>query len=332
MALSIKDIAKAANVSYSTVSRALSDSPRVKPETKQRIQRIAAEMGYLPSAVARSLVTRRTNTIGVVVTTITDLFFAEVIHAIEETALKYEYNVILANSGGEPEHESEVIRALREKRVDGIILIAASSKGEDLRKEKAIDIPVVIINNIQREHFGYSIGVDNIAGGREATQHLLALGHRRIALVAGPITEWDNVERQSGYEQALRAYGLPIDPELIVEGDNRPQGGMAAMQQLLALPVCPTAIFCHNDATALGVMRAAHAAGLRIPQDVSVVGFDDIDLAPFFEPPLTTIAQPKREMGEIAVQMTLDLLAGQQVKDCMLPGRLIVRESTLAHK
>src|SRR5574341_2390451 len=137
MALSIKDIAKAANVSYSTVSRALSDSPRVKPETKQRIQRIAAEMGYLPSAIARSLVTRRTNTIGVVVTTITDLFFAEVIHAIEETALKYEYNVILANSGGKPEHEAGVIRALREKRVDGIILIAASSKGEDLRKEKA---------------------------------------------------------------------------------------------------------------------------------------------------------------------------------------------------
>jgi DNA-binding LacI/PurR family transcriptional regulator len=330
MSVSIKDIAKAAKVSYSTVSRALNDSPRVKIETKERIQRIAAEMGYLPSAVARSLVTRRTTIIGVVVTTVTDLFFAEVIHAIEETALKHKYNVILANSGTEPHRELEAIRALQERRVDGIILVAACSSKEDLFAAKEIDIPVVIINNAHKEHIGYSVEIDNLGAGREATQHLLGLGHRRIAHIAGLAREWDSVERQSGYEQALRAYGLPVDPTLIVRGDSRPKGGIEAMQQLLGLPSRPTGVFCYNDVTALGAMRAARAAGLRIPQDLSVVGFDDIDLAPYLEPPLTTIAQPKREMGEKAVQMVLDLLAGDKlVEDCVLPSRLIVRGSTM---
>jgi DNA-binding LacI/PurR family transcriptional regulator len=330
MAVSIKDIARAADVSYSTVSRALNNSPRVRPETKQHIQQLAVEMGYLPSAVARSLVTRRTHTIGVVVSTITDLFFAEVIHTIEETALDYGYGVILANSGGEPHRELKAIRALRERRVDGIILVSGCSSREDLCAEIGIDIPVVIINNVHQEHIGCSVEVDNLSGAMEATQHLLDLGHRRIAHIAGPRREWDSVERQSGYEQALQAHGLPVDPTLIVQGDNRPQGGIEAMRRLLALPAPPTAVFCYNDATALGAMRAARAAGLCIPQDLSVVGFDDIDLAPYLDPPLTTIAQPKRQMGEKAVQMVLDLLAGDQaVQDCVLPSWLVVRGSTM---
>jgi DNA-binding LacI/PurR family transcriptional regulator len=328
MTISIKDIAKAADVSYSTVSRALNDSPRVRPETKQRIQHIASEMGYLPSAVARSLVTRRTKTIGVVVTTITDLFFAEVIHAIEETALKHQYSVILANSGAHPERELAAIRALRERRVDGIILVAGCSSREDLHAEKGLELPIVIINNVHKEHIGYSVEVDNIGGGKQATQHLVELGHTRIAHIAGPMREWDGVERQSGYEQALKACGLPIDPALIVRGDNRPQGGMRATQQLLALASRPSAVFCYNDATAIGAMRAANSAGLCIPEHLSIVGFDDIDLNPYLEPPLTTVAQPKRRMGEKAVQMILDLLAGQEVADCVLPSQLIVRGST----
>ena len=329
MNVSIKDVAKAANVSYSTVSRALANSPRVKPETRQQIQHIAAEMGYLPSAVARSLVTRRTNIIGVVVTTITDLFFAEVIHAIEETALKQKYNVILTNSGREPERELEAIRTLRERRVDGIILVSAGTSKEDLSAVKGTGTPTVIINNARREHIGYSVEVDNLSGGLEATAHLLSLGHRRIAYIAGPTREWDGIERQSGYEQALRAFGLQPEPSLIVRGGDRPEAGMQAMEQLLALPCHPTAVFCYNDLVALGAMRAARTAGLQVPQELSIVGFDDIDLAPFFEPALTTVAQPKRQMGEKAVQMILELLAGDRVEDCVLPGRLIVRGSTL---
>ncbi len=330
MAVSIKDIARAAQVSYSTVSRALNDSPLVKAETKERIRQVAAEMGYLPSAVARSLVMRRTQTIGVVVSTITDLFFAEVIHAIEETALRCRYNVILTNSGGDPQRELAAIRALCERRVDGMILVSGCSRRKDLCAEHKLDIPMVIINNVHQEHLGYSIEVDNIGGGRQATLHLLELGHRRIAHIAGPSREWDSVERQQGYEQALQAYGLEPDPMLITRGNSRPRGGIEAMERLLALPVRPTAIFCYNDATAIGAMRAAYAAGLRIPQDLSVVGFDDIDLAPYLEPPLTTVAQPKREMGARAVEMVLALLSGdQQVEDCVLPSRLVIRGSTM---
>ncbi len=336
MSVSIKDIARVVGVSYSTVSRALNDSPRVQAETKARIQRIAAEMGYLPSAVARSLVTRRTNTLGIVVTTITDLFFAEVIHAIEETALKQGYNVILTNSGGYLQRELAALRSLRERRVDGIILISGCTD-DTFCREEGMDTPIVIINNAHREHIGYSVEVDNAAGAREAVSHLLHLGHRRIAHIAGPAREWDAAERLRGYEEALLASGLAAKRELIVPGDNQPEGGIAGMQHLLALPIRPTAVFCYNDATAIGAMRAARMAGLRIPADLSIVGFDDIDLARYLEPPLTTVAQPKSQMGETAVEMILALLSVSQqadqadrapVTDCVLPSQLVVREST----
>ncbi len=332
MTVSIKDIAKVMNISYSTVSRALNNSPRVKLETRELIQRKAVEMGYLPSAIARSLVTRRTNTIGVVVTKITDLFFAEVIQGIEETAVNRGYSVILTNSDGKPDYELAAIQTLRERRVDGIILVAACASTEAKQRLFAspeIETPIVIINNVHQQHVGYSIETDNLGGGRAATQHLLDLGHRRIAYIAGPSNEWDSVERQQGYEQALQGAGIPLDPMLIGRGTNFAQGGLTAMRQLLALPDPPTAVFCYNDVTALGAMRAAYAVGRRIPQDLSVVGFDDIALAPYFEPPLTTVAQAKREMGEKAVQMVLDLLAGAPVVEkWVLPSELIVREST----
>jgi DNA-binding LacI/PurR family transcriptional regulator len=338
MAVSIKDIAREANVSYSLVSRALNDSPRVNAQTKARIQRLAAEMGYLPSAVARSLVTRRTNTLGIVVTTITDLFFAEVIHAIEETALNQGYNVILTNSGGQPERELAALRSLRERRVDGIILISGCTKDAFYRAE-GIDIPIVIINNAHREHIGYSVEVDNAAGSRDAVRHLLDLSHSRIAHISGPAREWDAAERLRGYEEALRAHGVAVDAELVVPGDNHTDAGLACMQRLLAVPLPPTAVFCYNDATAIGAMRAARMAGLRIPEDLSVVGFDDIDLARHLEPPLTTVAQPKRQMGKTAVEMILKLLSDSRqpdeagrsgVEDCVLPSQLVVRESTAA--
>lgn len=213
--------------------------------------------------------------------------------------------------------------------MDGIILISSCCARQGLSAEIELDTPVVIINNAYQEHIGYSVETDNAAGGRAATQHLIELGHTRIAHIAGPEREWDAVERQAGYEQALQAAGLPLDPNLIVRGIAG-RRGYQAMKQLLALPSRPTALFCYNDTTALGAMRSARAAGLRIPEELSVVGFDDIDLAPFFEPPLTTVAQPKRRMGEMAVQMLLELLAGRPVVDQVLPNELIVRGSTMA--
>ena len=330
MTLSIKDIAKVALVSYSTVSRALTDSPRVKPETRERIKRLASEMGYSPSAVARSLVTQRTQTIGLVATTITDLFQAEVIQVIEETALDHGYSVILAHSGSGSERELDEFQALRERRVDGIILISVRADSACASLLRDTDMPIVFINNVLNDQYARSVRVDNYGGAVQAVQHLLELGHQRVAYITGPSLEWDNIERRKGYEQALLSHGVPVDPALILQGDSRPRGGTQAMRELLALASGPTAVFCYNDASALGALRAAHAAGQRDPQDLSIVGFDDIDLAAHFEPPLTTFAQPKRDMGQMAVQMILAMLAGEQISEnCVMPGHLIVRESTM---
>ncbi len=328
MPVSIKDIARVANVSFSTVSRALADSPRVKPETRERIQRLAIEMGYAPSAAARSLVTHRTKTIGVVATTMTDMFQAEVVQAIEETAIGRDHSVILTQSGFASEREMTEIQALRERRVDGIILISVRAGGVYAAVLQGTGIPLVFINARQTD-YGHSVRVDSLAGSLAAVQHLLDLGHKQIAYITGPDEDWDNIARQAGYQQSLEAYGLPVDPALIVKGDSRPEGGIRAMQQLLSLRRPPTAVFCYNDATALGAMRAAYSAGLRVPEDVSIVGFDDIDLAPFFEPPLTTVAQPIKQLGEKAVETILADMDGEGgVVDCLLPGNLVVRSST----
>ena len=324
--MTIKDIAKVARVSYSTVSRALADSPRVKPETRARIKSLAADMKYSPSALARSLVTQRTRTIGLVATTIIDLFQAELIQVIEETALDQGYSVILTHSGTESERESDELQMLQERRVDGIILISVRAEGDYGVELRGMSVPIVFINS----DYARSVRVDNFRGAVQAMQHLLDLGHQRVAYVSGPSLEWDNIERRKGYEQALLAQGIPVDPALIVKGDSRPGGGTHAMHELLGLAFRPTAVFCYNDATALGALRAAHAAGLRVPQDLSIVGFDDIDLAAHFEPPLTTFAQPKRDMGQMAVRMILATLAGKgTTENGVLPGRLIVRESTM---
>lgn len=330
MTVSIKDIARAAGVSYSTVSRALADSSRVRLETRERIQQLAAEMGYFPSVAARSLVTHRTQTIGLVATTIKDLFQAGVIQVIEETALDSGYSVILAHSGAASERELVELRALQERRVDGIILISVRADGDCAAVLQGNRVPVVFINNVRRDDFGYSVRMDNFGGAQQAVRHLLELGHRRIGYVSGPPIEWDNIERERGYRQALSSYGVDCDATLIVEGNGRPESGVMALRRLLASSYPPTAIFCYNDASALGVMRAAQAAGLRIPQDLAVVGFDDIDLAPYFEPPLTTVAQPKEVMGRKAVEIILSHLNGEAVeKDYILPGRLVLRQSTM---
>jgi DNA-binding LacI/PurR family transcriptional regulator len=328
--ITIKDVARVAGVSYSTVSRALNDSPHISAETKLHVRRTAAEMGYLPSAVGRSLVTQRTSTLGVVVQTLTDPFLAEIVSSVEGTALFHGYGLILASSGEDPEREARALHALRERRVDGVVLVAASWRKEDREKAGAIGIPMVLIcNPRQEEYICPAVDADNQAGGRAATQHLLELGHRRIAHIAGPTLEYDAADRRDGYVQALTDWGVVPDPALIWPGGFRPEHGIAAMKYLLASPQRPTAVFCYNDAVALGAMRAAREAGLRIPQDLSVVGFDDIDLAPFLEPPLTTIAQPKRQMGECAVHMLLDMLAGNPPPPGRhLPVSLVVRAST----
>jgi DNA-binding LacI/PurR family transcriptional regulator len=333
--VSIKDIARLADVSHSTVSRALGDSPLVSTETKARIRRLAQEMGYSPDAQARSLVMGRTQTIGVVVTTITDPFIAEIVQAVERTARDHDYSVILASSNAEPERELAAVEMLHSKRVDGVIV--TSSRVGALYQEhfERLGVPVVLINSHSQQMgpYTFSVSVDNHHGGCLATEHLLQLGYERIAYVSGPARHSDDQERLAGYRDALAAGGIPFDPALVLQGNGRAGGGERAWPQLQALKSAPDAAFCYNDLTAIGLMRAARKSGRVIPRDLALVGFDDIPFASYVQPSLTTVAQPKGEMGRQAIQMVLGLLASGEagapaVSNVIVQGRLIVREST----
>jgi DNA-binding LacI/PurR family transcriptional regulator len=335
MSVSIKDIAERAQVSHSTVSRALSDSPLVSVATKARIQRLAREMGYSPDARARSLVMGRTLTVGIVVTTITDPFIAEIVQAVESTAHDHGYSVILASSGAEPEREIAAVEMLRSKRVDGVIV--ASSRVGALYQEHLdrLGVPVVLVNSHSEQSgpYTFAVNVDNRQGARLATSHLIELGHRRIAYITGAADHSDDLARMDGYREALERSGLAFDPGLIVRGDGYATGGEHAWPLLQALVHPPTAAFCYNDMTAIGLLSAVRRGGRSVPRDLAIVGFDDIPFASYVDPSLTTVAQPKPEMGQRAIEMVLALLAdGNQadgkVANVVVQGRLIVRESS----
>jgi len=326
---SIKDIAAVAGVAHSTVSRALQNSPLVNRQTAERIRGIAREMGYRASAVARGLATNRTRTIGVVVTTIADLFVAEVVGGIEETANDHGYSVFLANSSAQPDREIKVVHSFAERRVDGIVVTSSRVGALYVPMLSEMRVPVVLINNQHPGEFVHSVMIANVEASREATNHLIGLGHRLIAYLGDRFGHQSDTERFAGYRQALEQADLAFQPELVAHGDGRPEGGVRAMEKLLALPEPPTAVFCYNDMSALGALKGIRAAGLRVPEDVSVVGFDDLFVAQYTEPPLTTVRQPKRQMGRLAMETLLKLMSGSRSEEHVrVPGELIVREST----
>jgi DNA-binding LacI/PurR family transcriptional regulator len=330
---SIKDIAVMAGVSHSTVSRALRDSPLVKPETAAEIRRLAEKAGYRASAAARSLVTQRTDTIGVVVTTIADPFAACVVEGIEEAANARGFSLLLANSHAEPERELRVVRMLGERRVDGIIVTASrvgALYGAELER---MQVPVVLLNNQHPGAYAHSVRIDNTAASRALTAYLAGLGHRRIGYIGDRFGGATDAERYQGFREALKAAGLKLNKRWVVKGDGRPEGGRAAMSRLLAMPERPTAVFCYNDLTALGALRAAREAGSPVPDGVSVTGFDDLPLAEYTEPPLTTVRQPMREMGRMAFEALAQLIAGDREKRGLLaPGEVIIRGSAAPPK
>jgi DNA-binding LacI/PurR family transcriptional regulator len=333
--VSIKDIARAANVTPGTVSRALRDSPRVNPETKKRIQRLADEMGYSPDAQARSLVMGRTQMLGLVVTTLDDPHISSVVQTIESAAHEHGYAVVLASANDAPEREIAAVEMLQSRRVDGVIVTSSRVGALYQERLEKLSVPVVLINSLaqDRGQNTFSVGVDNHHGGYLATNHLIQRGHRRIAYVASPSDRNDSAERMAGYRDALAGAGVEFDPSLVVQGTARAGGGQQALSRLLSLDNWPSAAFCYNDMTAIGLIDAARAAGLSLPQDLAIVGFDDIAFAQFAHPPLTTIAQPVDRLGRGAVQMVLDLLSDeadteQPVANLRIRGRLIVRASS----
>jgi DNA-binding LacI/PurR family transcriptional regulator len=331
--VSIKDIARLARVSHATVSRALRDSPLVNPETAEKIRRIADENGFRASAVARSLATSKTNTVGVVVTSIADPFVAAVVDGIENEAIANNYSVFLANCNADPERELKIVHSFEDRRVDGIVVTASrvgALYGPILQR---MQIPIVLVNNQHPSHFAHSVLIENYEASRRAVEHLIGLGHRRLAYIGDRFGYSSDSERFSGYRSALDEADVPFQPELVVHGDGKAEGGEAAMNKLLALPETPTAVFCYNDMTAMGALKAIRCRGLQVPSDISLAGFDDLPLTLYMDPPLTTVSQPKFDMGRLAMQVLLKLMAGSDAEqNIRLSGELIVRQSTAAPK
>jgi DNA-binding LacI/PurR family transcriptional regulator len=326
--VSIKDVARVAQVSHPTVSRALRDSGLVKRETAERIRRVALKMGYHPSAVARSLVTRRTETIGVVVTNISDPFVAGVVSGVEEVANQYGYSVFLANSNAVPEREVKVVQCFHERRVDGIVVTASRVGALYIPMLARMKVPIVLIDNQHPSEFIHSVMINNVTASRQATRHLIELGHRRIAYIGDQFGFQSDTERFSGYRQALEQADLPFLPRWVAHGNGGADGAVKAMATLLSLKQRPTAVFCYNDMSALGALRTIYDHGLRVAEDISLVGFDDLPVASYTFPRLTTIRQPTEKMGRIAMEILLKILAGTATKTHVeVEGELIVRDS-----
>jgi DNA-binding LacI/PurR family transcriptional regulator len=334
--ISLKEIARLAHVSHPTVSRALKNSPLISESTGNRIRRIAAEHGYQPNRNARSLVTQRSNSIGCVVTDIADPFISEVISAVEQVAAQNEYSIILTNSGGEPDREMRAVRSLVERAIDGVLVIAAMTGGAPSPYFSERQIPIVLVNNHHPGNFVHSIGVANFDGAQVMTQHLLGLGHRQIGYIGNKFGGQADEDRHRGYRAALKKTRVRYASELVTYSESSLDGGYRGMKQLLGLPARPTAVFCYDDITALGAYKAIRDAGLRIPKDISVAGFDDLFFSSYLEPSLTTIHQPMREMGERAMKLLLDLVApssngkGLKKTQIVIPGKLMIRSSTSA--
>ena len=327
--LSIKDIARTANVSHSTVSRALRHSPLVNPATAEKIRRIAAESNFRPSAVGRSLATGRTYTIGVVVSWLAQPFVAEVLAGIEEVAAQRGYSLILASTKGDPEREMAMVQQFEERRVDGVLLIASRVRSISSSLLAEMQIPMVSVDNQLAPGAACSVFFDNTTATHAAIRFLAQLGHRRIAYLGDRHGYDSNTLRHDAYRTAIESLGITYDPHLVLEGDSDSEGGMRSMERLLMASVRPTAVFCYNDLTALGALAAIYQRQLRVPQDVSVVGFEDLSIAAFTQPPLTTVRQPRGKIGHIAADALFAMLAGVKTDPVrVLRGELIVREST----
>jgi DNA-binding LacI/PurR family transcriptional regulator len=318
-----------AQVSHPTVSRALRNSPLVSPRTAERIRQIASEAGYQASAVARGLVMRRTRTIGLVVTTIADPFICGVVRGVEQTARDLGYNVMLADSNADPVREQKIVQSFAEQRLDGIIVTSSRVGALYLPMLEAMRVPIMLVNNQYPGTFVHAVMIKNVEGTRAAVRHLIELEHRRIAYLGDQYGYQSDVERMTGYREALEAARIPFEPELVVHGDGRTEAAIAAMNRLLDIEQPPTAVCCYNDMSALGAMHAIYARGLRVPENVSVTGFDDLFFAPYTQPPLTTVRQPVHRMGQLAMEHLEKLISGEKsMSHIKVEAELVVRQST----
>jgi DNA-binding LacI/PurR family transcriptional regulator len=304
----IRDVARQAGVSTATVSRVISGSIAARPQTRARVLAAAETLGYRPSAVARSLKLRTTRTLGLLVTDIQNPYYPEIVRAVEDAALERNLAVLLCNGADDPSREETYLDLLVDRRVDGIIIASSGLQERHGAWLARRSVPVVLVNWAAPDLRLPAILGDNRAGGRLATGHLLSLGHRRIGHLSAPARNAAAAERLAGVREALADAGLDPGSLIVVEGDGQVAGGERAAIELLERMLDVTGIVCYNDLTAIGAVRSLRARGRTVPGDVSVVGYDDIALSAWVDPPLTTIAQRTSEMGHWAVRRLGELI------------------------
>jgi LacI family transcriptional regulator len=329
----IKDIAKAVGVSPAAVSLALNDGPRISQVTRERIAKVAAKLHYRPNYVARTLVGSRSNTLGLVITTILNPFYPELAKGIEDKAVELGYSIMICSTNYDSRHQGYLVDTLRSKGADGIIFSSVESEDANVAALLEDDFPFVLVNRktmtaALESKIDYVV-MDNVAGGFMAVEHLYRLGHRRIGIIAGALNTSTALQRTRGARQALSEFGLAVDPHLIAECAFSKEEAYAAAGRQLSMAKPPTAFFAENDYMALGVRQAILDVGLEIPEDIALVGFDDIEAGGIAGVELTTVSQKKYEMGGRAAQILIERIeqkthSPQQV---VLQPELVIRAS-----
>ena len=332
----IKDVAQEAGVSPQTVSRAINDKTEISPQTRDRILRVAERLGYRPNGVARSLATRRTQNVGLVVPDVSNPFFAAVARGIEDAAHRANYHVFLCNTDENVDREIGAIHSLEAQRVDGILLCSSRLSNRELGALTERYRPLVLVNRQVGSPTAGCVIVDDAKGAEQALRHLMELGHSRIGLLAGPEASHSGRERAKGYERALSSRYAAPDARWRIPCAPQVAGGQAAALELLRRSPELTALFVYNDLVAVGALRACAELGRRVPQDCAIVGCDDVPLAALVSPALTTVHIPKYDLGNQAMRLLLTMMEAEadRVEERALPAsvvltpHLVIREST----
>jgi LacI family transcriptional regulator len=330
--MDIREIARRAKVSTATVSRAINRVPTVDPQLAKRVWKVVEELGYYPNTQARSLVSGKSRIFGLIVSEITNPFFPEIVQSFEDTAVRHNYEILLTSTVHDRKRMNLAVRRMIERRVDGVAILTfgmEESLIEDLRFRK---VPVVFVDVGPDVPGVCNIRIDYQHGIRQAVQHLAALRHTQIAFVTGPLHLKSALARKAAFESSMKEIGLNTPSELIVQGDHTMEGGMRALVQLMERPHRPTAVLCSNDMTAIGVLREAYEYGISIPGDLSLVGFDDIRMAQFTTPPLTTVQMSQTQLAELAFKALITEVERESVSptrsEYELVTSLVLRRST----
>jgi|ERR1019366_3878508 LacI family transcriptional regulator len=329
--MDIREIARRAKVSTATVSRAINRLPTVDPQLSRRVWKVVDELGYFPNTQARALVSGRSRIFGLIVSEITNPFFPEIVQTFENLAVENNYEILLTSTVHDPKRMESSVRRMMERRVDGVAILTFGMEESLLEHLRFRNVPLVFVDVGPDAPHVANIRIDYQNGIRQAVQHLAALRHTRIAFIAGPAHLKSALARKSAFQQAMTEIGLPSD--LIMEGDHTLEGGMRALTELMtSRRKRPTAVLCSNDMTAIGVIRQAYDCDIKIPTDLSVVGFDDIRLAQFTTPPLTTVQMSQAELAKLAFRALINeaeqVAPAHRGSEYALVTNLVLRRST----